>query len=154
MKHRIRSAVIIVDDNKILLIKHVHPKTGIEWWVPPGGGVEEKDASIFECAKREVFEEANLKIDASRVIYIREFHDKEDNVLNVELFVLADNYTGDVDIKNIAGSGPDEHYIKKAEWFTKEDLQDITVYPEILKDSFWEDYKNSFSETKYLGRQK
>jgi 8-oxo-dGTP diphosphatase len=154
MKHRIRSAVIIVDDNKILLIKHVHPKTGIEWWVPPGGGVEETDVSIFECAKREAFEEANLNIDASRVVYIREFHDKEDNVLNVEFFVLADSYIGEVNIRNIAGSGPDEQYIKKAEWFTKEDLQDITVYPEILKDSFWEDYKNSFPEIKYLGRQK
>ena len=36
MKNRIRAAAII-DNNKILLVKHVHPITGFEWWVPPGG---------------------------------------------------------------------------------------------------------------------
>lgn len=69
MQHRIRAAAIIINDNKILLVKHVHPETGHEWWVPPGGGVEEIDNSIFDCAKRETFEETNLKIDVSRLLY-------------------------------------------------------------------------------------
>ncbi len=53
MKNRIRSAAIIVRDNKILLVKHVHPKTGFVWWVPPGGGIEESDESLngqISCA--------------------------------------------------------------------------------------------------------
>jgi 8-oxo-dGTP pyrophosphatase MutT (NUDIX family) len=27
------------------------------WWVPPGGGVETADTSVFDCARRETFEE-------------------------------------------------------------------------------------------------
>ncbi len=153
MKHRIRSAAIIVDNNKILLVKHVHPKTGFEWWVPPGGGVEMFDKSIFDCAEREVLEETNLKISISRVIYIREFFDRENEILNIELFMLADSFLGKVNIKNIEGKGPDELYTKGVKWLSREDFQDIEVYPEILKDDFWEDNRNKFPNMRYLGRQ-
>lgn len=34
MKYRIRAAGIIELENKILLVKHVHPETKFEWWVP------------------------------------------------------------------------------------------------------------------------
>lgn len=40
MRHRIRAAALIVKDDSILLVQHVHPDTGELWWVPPGGGVE------------------------------------------------------------------------------------------------------------------
>lgn len=79
MKHRVRVAAIIVEDNNVLLVKHVSPETGYEWWVPPGGGMEKIDNSIFDCAKREVFEETDLKVDVSKVIYIREFIEKSNN---------------------------------------------------------------------------
>lgn len=153
MKHRIRAAAIIIKDNKILLVKHVDPKTGFQWWVPPGGGVEEIDKSIFDCAKRETLEETNLKVELSRVLYIREFYDKENKKLNIELFVLADSFTGDVDIKNIYGNGEDENYIKKAVWLSKDEIKDIVVFPEIIKDEMWDDYKAGFLNTKYLKRQ-
>ncbi len=153
MKHRIRAAVIIVDNNKILLVKHVHPETGYEWWVPPGGGVEEKDNSVFDCAKRETFEETNLEIDTSQIVYIREFFDNENQKLNIELFMLANHYEGTISLENLKGNGPDEFFIKEVKWFTKEELQNITVFPEILKDTFWNDYKKGFFQTRYLGRQ-
>jgi hypothetical protein len=38
MKHRIRAAAIIVNQNAVLLVNHKHPANGFEWWVPPGGG--------------------------------------------------------------------------------------------------------------------
>jgi 8-oxo-dGTP pyrophosphatase MutT (NUDIX family) len=159
MKQRIRVAAIIVNENKILLVKHVHPETGYTWWVPPGGGIKEKDSSIFNCAKREVFEETNLKVEVSKIIYLREYLDKRDSsentegTLNIEIFVLADHYDGKINVDNIKGNDPDELYIKQVEWLPKEEIQDIIVYPEILKDDFWNDYKQGFPNTKYLGRQ-
>ncbi len=51
MKHRIRSAVILIQDQKILLVKHVDPSTGVEWWVPPGGGLEDQDDLILELRR-------------------------------------------------------------------------------------------------------
>ena len=153
MNHRVRSAAIIVNNNKILLVKHVHPETGYTWWVPPGGGVKEIDDSIFDCAKRETFEETNLRIEVSRLLYIREFYDKENQKLNVEFFVLADNFEGEINLRNIKGSGPDEHFIKEVKWLSKEELKNLIVFPEILKDKFWNDYELGFTSVKYLGRQ-
>ncbi|MCD4669627.1 MAG: hypothetical protein K8S14_04205 [Actinomycetia bacterium] len=90
---------------------------------------------------------------------MREYLDKRgtlentDGKLNIEIFILADSYDGEVNMNNIKGSGPDELYIKQVEWLSKEEMQDIIVYPEILKDDFWIDYRQEFSNTKYLGRQ-
>jgi ADP-ribose pyrophosphatase YjhB (NUDIX family) len=140
-------------DNKILLVKHVHPETKYEWWVPPGGGVEEIDDSLFDCAKREAFEETNLAIEVSKIVYIREFLDKENQKLNIEFFVLADNYQGEIGLENIQGNGSDEQYIKEVKWLSKADLQNITVFPEVLKDEFWNDRAMNFPAVKYLGRQ-
>lgn len=153
MKHRIRVGAIIVEDNKLLLVKHIHPKTGYEWWVPPGGGIESEDDSIFDCAKRETFEETNLHIDTSRIVYIKEFYEKEQDRLHIELFVLAENHAGDVSIKNVPGNGEDEDYIKSADWLSREEMADINVFPENLKDTFWDDYNNNFPHITYLGRQ-
>ena len=159
MKQRIRVATIITNKDKVLLVKHVHPESGYTWWVPPGGGIKKEDSSIFDCAKRETFEETNLKIEASKIIYLREYLDKRgtlentDGKLNIEIFILADSYDGEVNINNIKGSGPDELYIKQVKWLSKEEMQDIIVYPEILKDDFWIDYRQEFFNTKYLGRQ-
>lgn len=154
MKHRIRAAAIIVDNNKVLLVKHVHPETGYVWWIPPGGGMEEVDGSIFDCAKREAFEESNLEIETSRLLYVREFYSEKTKILNMEFFVLADSFSGSIGIENIAGKGLDELYIKDVAWFTKEELKDIIVFPEILmRDEFWDDHAIGFPGTKYLGRQ-
>ena len=153
MKHRIRAAAIIMNGDKILLVKHVHPETGYGWWVPPGGGLEESDGSVFDCAKREAFEETNLKIEIFKILYLREFISEEFQSINLEIFTLADSFSGDVSIKNIEGHGLDEQYIKDAKWFSKEDLKDMVVFPEILKNEFWSDRAAGFPAIKYLGRQ-
>lgn len=152
MKHRIRAAALVVDRERILLVEHTHPLTGETWWVPPGGGVEPEDDSIFACAKRETFEETGLAVALDRIVYIREFMDDERATLNLELFVLGSAFSGEVTIANIRGKGPDEDYIRSARWLGKDDLQGLTVYPEILKDSFWDDLACGFVEIAYLGR--
>lgn len=153
MIQRIRAASLVVDNDKVLLVKHVHPRTGFTWWVPPGGGVEEWDTSIFDCARRETFEETNLTVDISKIVYIREFLDMESQKLNIEFFVLADNYHGEIGLGNINSNGLDEQYIKEVRWLSKGELQDIVVFPEILKDEFWSDRAMNFPTVKYLGRQ-
>ncbi|MCH8190646.1 MAG: NUDIX hydrolase [Chloroflexi bacterium] len=49
LQHRIRCGALIVDGDRLLLVKHRHPKTGFVWWAPPGGRVEGEE-SIFDCA--------------------------------------------------------------------------------------------------------
>lgn len=154
MKQRIRVAVLIVQNNKILLVKHVHPKTKFTWWVPPGGGLEAKDNSLYECAIRETWEETGYHIDTGDILYIREFADKEDMRYNLEIFIKGKIKTGYLTIKNIIGNGPDEDYIKEAKWVDKLELQEINVFPEIIKtEEFWLDYIQNKVCTKYLGKK-
>jgi len=154
MTHRIRAAALIIQNDQVLLVKHVHPITGDTWWVPPGGGLASEDASIFACVRREVFEETGLRVELSRIVYIREFIDLENNTHNLELFLAAQSFSGELTMKNIPGSGPDEHYIKDVKWLSRETVKDLVVFPEILKDKFWEDAQAGFLETRYLGTQR
>ena len=153
MKHRIRAAVLIVKGNSILLVQHVHPETGEEWWVPPGGGVEAEDESVFSCGSREVFEETGLQVNLTDIVYIREFLDCENQNRNLELFLGSRAFSGELTIRHVQGSGPDEDYIRDVRWVPKAELDTMVVYPEILKDGFWEDLANGFPKTKYLGTQ-
>ena len=120
--------------------------------MPPGGGVETADASVFDCARRETFEETGLHVELLRIVYIREFVDEENDAHNLELFINSSGYSGELTIRHVQGSGPDEHYIKDVRWVQKDKLQSLVVYPEILKDSFWDDLGQGFPETKYLGK--
>ena len=82
MRHRIRVAALLLNElNEILLVQHVHPVTNFEWWVPPGGGVESIDESIFSCAMRETFEETGMHIKCDgHIQYICEFFDIENDL--------------------------------------------------------------------------
>jgi 8-oxo-dGTP pyrophosphatase MutT (NUDIX family) len=154
MQYRIRASALIVNDSKVLLVKHVHPIAGYEWWVPPGGGVEPRDSSIFDCAQRETFEETGLNVKLSRIAYVREFVDGETNTHNLELYLLGESTSGELTLDNIHGNGPDQDFIKDVRWLTQEELLQIVVFPEILRDTFWYDFSRGFPEVRYLGVQR
>jgi 8-oxo-dGTP diphosphatase len=152
MRHRVRVAALIVAADHILLVQHVHPETGDEWWVPPGGGMEDGDNSLFDCARRETFEETGLHVDLGRIVYIHEFLDTINDTYKLEIFLSSSDHAGELTTKHVKGAGPDEHFIKDARWVHKDDLQNLVVYPEILRDGFWEDVARGFPHTRYLGR--
>ena len=151
MRHRIRAAAIVVDGDKLLLVKHQHPDTGEVWWTPPGGGVEGYE-SIFECAVRETFEETGLRTDPERIVYIDQYVELECHYCN--LFILCRSFSGALTMQNIIGNGKDEQYIKDARFLSREEMADETVYPEMLLDEFWEDLQKGFPSARYLGLQK
>ena len=150
LENRIRVGVLIFEDNKILLVKHVDPITGFTWWVPPGGGLKETE-SIFECGEREVKEETNLKVNLDKIVYIRQFifHKQKEN--NIDIYVTSSKHKGKKSIKGIVGKGEDEHYIKQIKFFSKKELKNIKVFPSVIMEEMWEDYKNSFPVIKFLG---
>ena len=137
MQHRIRAAALIEYRSKILLVKHVHPRTKYEWWTPPGGGIEDSDISIIAGIIREVFEETGItvKIDSDPVL-IKEFVDDENDTLNIELFFPAKYIKGVLTTENIYGNGIDEQYIKAAKWFSSEELVGCNVFPKEILQNF------------------
>jgi ADP-ribose pyrophosphatase YjhB (NUDIX family) len=154
MKHRIRSAAIIVKDDAVLLVKHKHPVNGFEWWVPPGGGLED-DESIYDCAKRETYEETGLKVELGQILYLRESVDSSRAIHQFEIFIMANFFTGELTTTNVRPQDLDSAYIKDIQFLSKRQMRGLTVYPEILKDKFWQDFSpGKRLEVQYMGLQK
>lgn len=122
--------------------------------MPPGGGVEDFDDSIYDCARREAFEETGLAVELGHIVYIGERFETETNTLLLAIFILGTAYSGELTIRNMRGKGPDEVFIKDVRWIQREELQDILVFPEMLRDEFWDDLARNFPQTRYLGRER
>ena len=60
MRHRIRAAGILVDQDRILMVNE--NDDGRSYWVPPGGGFEAQDGNTRNTVKREVWEETGLSV--------------------------------------------------------------------------------------------
>ncbi|MBN1168428.1 NUDIX domain-containing protein [Candidatus Woesebacteria bacterium] len=71
-----RASAIIVKKNKILLIHRF--KKGKEYWVFPGGNIEEGEKKI-EAIKREVLEETSLAVTSCRYSFDYKDEDGECN---------------------------------------------------------------------------
>ena len=154
MINRINTGVLLFKNDKILLVKHVDPNDGYEFWVPPGGGVQESE-SIHDAAKREVYEETGLDVDIQETpIYIRQFISKTYNQNNLTLYLIGTINGGIETIKNIIGKGEDEQFIKELRYFNKEEIQKINVFPKILKDQLWKDKEQGFTTLQFIGVDK
>ena len=141
---RISAGGIIVSDNKVLLVHH-YQKGIYDYWVLPGGGIEENEG-IFKATEREVLEETNLKVKAEKIVYIEEFMDEGKYVC--KFWVLCEVDQIKLSIDHI---GRNEDYIIDAGFFSKEELAGLIVFPKVLKNSFWQDLASGFLEIRYLG---
>lgn len=150
MQSRIRVGVLIFKDKRLLLVKHIDPKSGFTWWVPPGGGLKGEE-TIFECGEREVIEETNLKVKLEKVVYLRQFLYHRQNENNIDLYITSSDSAGEFSIKNLKGLGGDEHFIKELRFFSSREIKTVTVFPEFLKDKMWDDFEEGFPMLKFLG---
>ena len=157
MRHRIRAAALVTDDDRVLLVEHRDPATGHVFWVTPGGGLKGEE-SVLDCAVRETWEETGLTIQPDRIVYLREWIQKKPMVISdslpihhLEIFITCRSFIGDLTLKNVAGRGPDEDFITRVDFLSREQVQDLVIYPVELKDSFWVDLAAGFPQLGYLG---
>ena len=112
--------VIILKNNKVLLGKRKNSH-GEGTWQFPGGHLEFNE-EFEDCAKREVFEETNLKIkDISFVTVTNDFFEKE-NKHYITVFMKSNNIKGDLKLM-------EPHKCKCWEWFDWEDLPSPLMTP-------------------------
>jgi 8-oxo-dGTP diphosphatase len=123
---------------RILLVKHVHRTSEghEEYWVPPGGGVEQMEMTA-EAGVREVLEETGLVVEIENLLWTVE--EKNSQGILLTNYFLAKRLTGELCL----GYDPefdDEHQVlKEIGFFSKEEISQMErVYPEVLYHEFWE----------------
>lgn len=128
----VRAIIVNKTRDKILLVKN----KGGNFWYPPGGNWEPEKESIKDCAIREAKEETGLDVKLLKFMYAQEFRNAKRNKAMIELFWLCE-----AEEKEINGHIDQDAngQVEFALWFAKDDLQDKKVFPEILKNRFWEE---------------
>lgn len=154
MDRRIRAAALLVDGSRILLVCH-RDERGEVWWVPPGGGLNRRDESVFDTVIREVFEETGLTITVSRIAYLREFREAAAETHHFEVFMPAETWSGELTLDHLDPADADYTMVQEVRWVAREELPGTTTWPEYLDEpAFWSDAARGFPEVRYLGSQR
>jgi len=132
---RIRSAGITIKDGKILLM--YRRKNGNEYYVFPGGGVEENE-SEEDAAVREVKEETTVDVKVEKLLY------ESEEEFGKNFFYLCPWVSGEPK----EGDGPEfkemtpQNFYKPL-WVPMEEIENLTLYPLPIRDRLIKDYKNN-----------
>jgi 8-oxo-dGTP pyrophosphatase MutT (NUDIX family) len=143
-KQRISAGGIVVQEGKILLVHH-YEASKADFWVMPGGGIEGNEG-IFAAAERETWEETSLRVHAEKIAYFEDFIDGGRYVCKFWVVCRPESGT-----PSIVHAEPGEGYLTGARFFSQAELEDITVFPVILRGPFWHDLAAGFPAIQYLG---
>ena len=130
MIRRTRYQGAIVENDKILLIRHTEHASGRSFWVIPGGGHEAQESEIA-CVTREMREETNLEVTVDRLLF--EYHIPDDDTYATRKTYLCRVQSGQAS----PGYEPEEdasavYAITEVAWF---DLSSEEGWEEILFDN-------------------
>jgi 8-oxo-dGTP diphosphatase len=111
---------IIIEDNRVVLVKRAHPPLQAEWSIP--GGVLEVGELVREAAVREAREETGLSVEPGELlgVYDRILRDVEQRVQYH--YVLIDFLCRRVGGELFAASDAAE-----VRWFAKEELSMLNL---------------------------
>ena len=118
-KVRIRACGILVENQRILLVKHLGLGIHGYFWSPPGGGTEFGE-SYQDTLIRELMEETRLSVLPGEFLAFHEHID--DRFHAMELFFRAQIIGGEA----VAGSEPEspdsEPFLEDVAWFTAAEI--------------------------------
>jgi 8-oxo-dGTP pyrophosphatase MutT (NUDIX family) len=135
-----RAVGIVIRDNVVLLMHRI--KNGKEYYVFPGGGVEENE-SVEEAVLREVLEETTLKIKVGRKIYLHDYGESSGHYYLCD-YIEGEPQLGDSIEKEIMEMGKGDYY--NPLWVNIDKLEEMLVYPLEVRDWLIADLKNGFSK--------
>ena len=146
MVHRISACALVLWEDELLLVRHkVEGK--YDFWAPPSGGVEDNE-ELAAGAEREAFEEARIRAKARELAYIDELID--DSGRMVKFWFFSDFISGNL---NVRANPAAEESIVSAGWFTKDNLPEGFVFPDLLRHAFWTHLEQGFDLPRKLPLQ-
>jgi 8-oxo-dGTP diphosphatase len=116
---RIRVCGLLVEDGKILLIKHEGLGDEGYLWAPPGGGME-FGTSADENLKREFKEETGLDIDVNQYLFTHEYLNKPLHA--IEHFFIVSRKGGRLALGSDPEMGEANQVIKELKFASESDI--------------------------------
>ena len=129
-------AIVLDDRKRMLLVRQHHD--GKDIWMVPGGTIEEGE-SAADAALREVKEETTLDIGLDGLLWhVEEVSERGQRFVNFFLGHLKDSSQ-----KLVLGTDPelaeDAQVLREVAFLDREEVGKLEVlYPEYLKDEFWQ----------------
>jgi len=138
----IRAVAILIKDNEVLLIHRT--RDGKEFWVLPGGGVEEKE-KVEDSVVREVEEEASIKCNIVKLLYTHIYSD----LGHKQFYYLCEYVSGDPKLGeyNELRTMKEEDQTYEPVWIKIEELPKKLLYPLEIRDWLIQDYRTGFKNT-------
>ena len=131
----VRASAIIVKNAKILLIHRLNH--GREYWVLPGGGVEEGETPE-QAVTREVKEETNLDVISSAHSFFTHHNGEARDIHPCFICQVKD---GQVTFVGTEAKGdPEDSYVP--EWIDLHHIASLTLHPAMVKAKILEMYGN------------
>lgn len=120
---------------KILLVRNKNENT----WYAPSGKLEPKE-TLEQGAIRETLEETGLRTAIKRILFIKEYHDLENEKIFLKCVWLSEpsilnDIPGDLIFTKI---GQSDKNIAERKWFSKDEIQKVNVEPQECKNLFWD----------------
>lgn len=143
--------VIIVQKDKILVVRQRKPN-GRYVYILPGGGVKEEE-DVFTAAERETREESCLKIKAIKLLYLKELF--APNQHSFEFYLLSRVGSGKLSLGCDPELSENHQVLKKIIFVPLKDLGRLRFYPQELKTRLKKDWQKKFKNVPvYLGAQR
>jgi 8-oxo-dGTP diphosphatase len=125
---RLRTSVVIIGNDKILLVPELYPDEPTKW-VLPGGAVEFGE-TLKAAAVRETQEETGLLIECGERLEVYE-------VIEPDWHSVAVIFNGQIIGGSLKAELHPMYGKKEPQWFTVEELQSIRYHPQSVIDNLF-----------------
>ena len=138
-----RASAIVIEDNKILLMRQIYKDE--DFYNIPGGGLENNE-SLEQACKREIKEEFNIDINVGRLIYIFDTPSRLNFVFECK-YISGEAQLGGPEKTRMKSN--DQYFV---EWINLDKLKKINLQPTKTKEALLKHLNHKNEPTFYLNK--